>query len=215
MDSLLQNVFLFRHRISELRRRPIAVKLCHMIGIWLNFIIQNAIPKIGGCPLKKFGAKNMQNLGRYHTTPSLIANISPERIKIPENRKANWSRTIPPAFDKRSPVYYRSIIQKVVHVNLDPLTSTFRETIFRPSGGAAPSNFCTPYNPINCITGPTFGAGRPHTGLCPIFLVKIRRQSLKTTKSVVSVGEFCYCQSDNFFAFSANVAKLVQILLLL
>jgi len=32
-------IFLFHHKISELPR-PITVKLCHMIGNWLNFIMQ-------------------------------------------------------------------------------------------------------------------------------------------------------------------------------
>ena len=38
--------FLFRHSFSELPR-PIALKLCHMVGIWLNFII----------PLQKLGER--------------------------------------------------------------------------------------------------------------------------------------------------------------
>ena len=35
----------FSHRISELRR-PIAVKLCHTISMWLSFIMQ--VRKLGG-----------------------------------------------------------------------------------------------------------------------------------------------------------------------
>ena len=42
----------------------IALKLCHMIGNWLNFIIP--LPKFRG--LKKFAAKNMRNLGQFWTT---------------------------------------------------------------------------------------------------------------------------------------------------
>ena len=53
-------LFLFRHWFSELPR-PIALKLCHMIGIWLNFIIP--LQKFGGLsPPKNWGPK-MQNLG--------------------------------------------------------------------------------------------------------------------------------------------------------
>ena len=36
-------------------------------------------------------------------------------------------------------------------------------------GGAGPSNFYTPYNSLKCISSRTWGAGRPHVGLCPIF----------------------------------------------
>jgi len=32
-------------------------------------------------------------------------------------------------------------------------------------------NFYTCYNPLNCISNWTCGAGRPQIGLCPIFLV--------------------------------------------
>jgi len=39
--------------------------------------------------------------------------------------------------------------------------------------GAGPSNFYTPYNPLKCISSRTWGAGWPHVGLCPIFLVII------------------------------------------
>ena len=52
-------------------------------------------------------------------------------------------------------------------------TGLFRETIIRPFGGAGPSNFYTPYNSLKCISSRTWGAGRPHVGLCHIFLVFI------------------------------------------
>ena len=42
--------FLTRHRISELRR-PIASKLCTVISICVNFLMQ--VQKLGGPPLKK------------------------------------------------------------------------------------------------------------------------------------------------------------------
>ena len=57
--------FLFRHAFSEFPR-PIALKLCHMVGIWPNFIMQ--VQKLGGTPQKNPGAKNMQNFGRFWTT---------------------------------------------------------------------------------------------------------------------------------------------------
>jgi len=37
--------------------------------------------------------------------------------------------------------------------------------------GAVPSNFYTLYNSQKRISSRTWGAGRPHVGLCPIFLV--------------------------------------------
>ena len=56
----------FRHAFSEFPR-PIALKLCHMVGIWPNFIMQ--VQKLGGAlPQENLGAKNMQNFGRFWTT---------------------------------------------------------------------------------------------------------------------------------------------------
>ena len=57
--------FFFRHASSELSR-PIAMKLCHTIGIWLCFIIP--LQKFGGAPPKKFGVQNMQNFGQFWTS---------------------------------------------------------------------------------------------------------------------------------------------------
>jgi len=57
--------FFFRRQISELPR-PIAAKLCHMIGTGVSFI--NWLQKFGALPPKKLGAKNMQNFGRFYTT---------------------------------------------------------------------------------------------------------------------------------------------------
>jgi len=60
------DVFFFRHSFSEVHL-PIELKLCHVVGIWLNFIIP--LQKIGGgAPLKNLGAKNMQNFGHFWTT---------------------------------------------------------------------------------------------------------------------------------------------------
>ena len=53
-------LYYFCHGISELPRL-IAMKLCHMITIWVRFIMQ--VQKFRGpSPPKKLGAKNMQNL---------------------------------------------------------------------------------------------------------------------------------------------------------
>ena len=66
--------FLFRHGCSELPR-PIALKLCQVVGIWLNFI--NWLQKFGGRSPKKIGGpktcKISVNFGPLQT---LIANIS-------------------------------------------------------------------------------------------------------------------------------------------
>ena len=62
------------HAISELPWL-IAVKLCHMIAMWVRFIMQ--VQKFGGhSPPKKLGAKNMQNRRDFRQLQTSIANIS-------------------------------------------------------------------------------------------------------------------------------------------
>ena len=77
-------MFFFQRLISELPR-PIALKLCHMVGIWLNFIIP--LPKIrGALPQKIWGQKHAK-FGRFLQHPTLIANISGTDRHIENRRK--------------------------------------------------------------------------------------------------------------------------------
>ena len=64
----------FRHAFSEVPQ-PIAVKLGHMIGNCLNFIIQ--VQKFGGpSPKKIWGPKTCKISVDYVQPPTLISNIS-------------------------------------------------------------------------------------------------------------------------------------------
>ena len=72
---------LFRHSFSEIPQ-PIAPKLCHMIGIWLNFF--NPTPKIlgGGGPSKNYGGQKRAKFRSILDHFRLWSRISPERLKI-------------------------------------------------------------------------------------------------------------------------------------
>ena len=52
-------------------------------------------------------------------------------------------------------------------------TGLFSEDYNSALGSAGPSNIYTPYNSRICISSRTWGTGRPHVGLCPIFLVLV------------------------------------------
>jgi len=66
--------FLFRQAFSEVPR-PIALKLGHMVGNCLNFIIQ--VPKFGGpFPKKIWAPKTCKISVDFIQPPNLIANIS-------------------------------------------------------------------------------------------------------------------------------------------
>jgi len=96
-------------RISEVPR-PIAAKLCHMIAIWRQS--RAKVGQLGGPPLKKFGAKNMQNLGRFLQLPTLIANISGKTSDI-QILIANFSTSIPPAFQETDLVNFGPLLSRI------------------------------------------------------------------------------------------------------
>jgi len=83
-------LFLFRHRISELPW-SIAVKLCHMIVVWLNFTMQ--VQKYWRLSCKKLMAKNMQNLVRFYTTSDFDREYLQSETQISKIGKT-WSRTV-------------------------------------------------------------------------------------------------------------------------
>jgi len=92
--------FFFRPPFSELPR-PIALKLCHMIGIWPNFIMQ--VQKLGGHSHKKIrGPKTCKISVDFGPLQTLIANISGTAEDI-QNRPMVQTMAIPPAFNEKSP----------------------------------------------------------------------------------------------------------------
>jgi len=98
-----RDVFLFRHSFSEIPQ-PIALKLCHMIGIWLNFIIP--LQKFGGRSLKKiWGPKTCKISVNFGPLQTLIANISGTAEDI-QNRPTERTMAIPPAVNEKSPVNF-------------------------------------------------------------------------------------------------------------
>jgi len=69
----------FRRAFSEIPR-PIALKLCHMIWIWLYFI--NWLQKFGECSRKKFGGQKHAKFRSILDHFRLWPRISPERGNI-------------------------------------------------------------------------------------------------------------------------------------
>ena len=130
----------FQRQISELPR-PIAVKLYHTIGIWFYFIMQ--VQKFRGhSPKKIWGPKTCKILVNFGPLQTLIANISGTAQDI-QNRKANDSRWIPPAFNEKDPVNFGPLITEIWMWVWTHKNAHFWHTISRPLGGAAPWNFYT------------------------------------------------------------------------
>jgi len=70
----------FRHAFSEFPPL-IALKLCHMVGIWPNFIMQ--VQKLGGhSPPKKSGCQKHAKFRSILDHFRFWSRISPERLKI-------------------------------------------------------------------------------------------------------------------------------------
>ena len=94
----------FRHAFSDFPR-PIALKHCHMVGIWPNFIMQ--VQKLGGhSPPKKIrGPKTCKISVDFGPLQTSITNISGTAEDI-QNRPTLQTMAIPPAFDAKSPVNF-------------------------------------------------------------------------------------------------------------
>ena len=134
--------YYFRRATSELPR-PIAVKLCRVIAIWVRFIMQ--VQKFGEpSPPKKLGAKNMQNSARFQTTSEFDREYLRNGTRYPKSER-NVITIIPPAFHEESPVNFGPLTaENSMWVWTHP-NCIFRETIFWPVEGARPSNFNTHY----------------------------------------------------------------------
>jgi len=105
--KMLVMFLFFRCQISELPR-PIAAKLCRMIGTCVNFI--NWLQKFRELsPLRNWGPKTCKISVDFIQRPNLIANISGTAQDI-QNLKTNWSTAIPPALHKKGPVNFGPLI---------------------------------------------------------------------------------------------------------
>jgi len=127
----------FRHAFSEFPR-PIALKLCPLIGIWLNFIMQ--VQKLGGTPPKKFRDQKYAKFRSILDHLRLWSRISPERERLwicyPKSENVtNYGNSSCVWWKKSGELWPTNGLK--LHVSLDPLKCTFWQTIFQPIWGAA------------------------------------------------------------------------------
>ena len=121
--------FLFRHAFSEYPR-PIALKLCHMVGIWLYFLIP--LQKFGGGALnqKNLGAKNMQNFGQFWTTSDFDREYLRNGWRYPKSASVTTYGNSSCVQRKRSGELW-STNGLEFHVSLDPLKMHFFGILYR------------------------------------------------------------------------------------
>jgi len=139
---ILPQMFFFRHPFSEIPR-PIALKLCHVVGMWLNFI--NWLQKFGGVsppPKKNWGAKNMQNFGHFWTTSDFDLEYLRNEATYTHRKDVRTSK-IPPAFNEKNPVNFGPLTAWNYMWVWTHWNALFWHTISQPLGGAAPWNFYT------------------------------------------------------------------------
>jgi len=118
-------------------------------------------------PLKFGRAKTSKIQLDFWQLSSLIANISGTDPHV-ENRKSSWLQPLPRWAKKDSELW--STNKKVIGAHVG-ISARFQTTFhfYLPGGVAARGIWTTQ----NCLCSWTCGAGRPHVGLCPIFLVKL------------------------------------------
>ena len=109
----------FRHAFSELSR-PIALKLCHMVGMWPYFIIPLQKFGGGGAPPKKFGGQNMHK-----------AQARPDVLPV-RNGGSGWpNKRIPYATSTVRSINPKSCLQMTNEVN-EPCTVFSGQLVLLP-----------------------------------------------------------------------------------
>jgi len=103
--SFFLSFFLFSPRVLRVPSpRPIALKLCHLIGICVYFIMQ--VHKLGGhSPKKIWGPKTRKISVNFGPLQTSMANISGTAEEI-QNRPALQTMAIPPAFNEKGLVNF-------------------------------------------------------------------------------------------------------------
>ena len=108
--------------------------------------LYNASPRIRGAIPVEIRAQNMQNLGQFHTTSDFDFSGTGQILsKI--GKRIDRERFLPRSTKKSGEL--SSTKYRVLNVSLDPPKLHFWETIFRPLGGAGPSNFNTHYRLVS------------------------------------------------------------------
>jgi len=125
------------YHISELPL-SIVVKLCRMIGHWLNFVMQVQFLG-GGAHAPKNGG---QNFCRFYTTSDFDREYLRNRSRYPKSESKLIENNSSCVLWKRSGELWSTNCWELV-VRNDPLNALFWETIFRPLEGATPSNLYT------------------------------------------------------------------------
>ena len=123
------DVFLGSHIFKD--PRPIAAKLCHMIGIWLRR--SRKFQKFGGFSPKNIGGQKHAKFRSIFGNIRLWLRISPERLKISNSKGDVFYTDSYCVLGNRSRELW-SINLRDFDVRLDPLKCTFWDTISRHSG---------------------------------------------------------------------------------
>jgi len=123
--------------------RRTEVPFCHMIAIWVRFIMQ--VQKFGGPPQKKLGAKNMQNLqGQFHTTSEFDREYFRNGTRYPKSENVTIECDSSRVPRKKSGELW-STNYRVMDVSLEPPKLNFSGDYISALRGCGPSNVNTHY----------------------------------------------------------------------
>ena len=114
--------------------RPIAVNYCHMIGIWVNFVMQ--FPKFGAL-VKNLGAKHMENLRWFYATSDFDCEYLRNEARYSKSERLSDLSCI---WGNKSGELW-STNYKVAYVSLDGPSWTFWMLFFGPYGVLTPQIF--------------------------------------------------------------------------
>ena len=135
--DLLNFFYFFRHAISELPRL-IAAKLCHMIAIWVRFIMQ--VQKFGGPSPQRNWGQNMQNLARFQTTSDFDREYLRNGTRYPKSER-NLFTTDSSHVPRRKSGELWSTNYRELDVTLDPPKVHFSGDYISALRGSWPLKF--------------------------------------------------------------------------
>jgi len=135
-----------------LTSRNFTTRRAHKTGVitWVQLL--------EGVPQQNLKGQKTSKIWRSLWQLSTLSANNSEIYRHSENLKNKWSTTTPPTLEVKKLVNFGPQTKNYRRACWPTQLDFFRETIFRPLGSAAPCNFYTRYNPLNCIP---VGLGAP------------------------------------------------------
>jgi len=140
-------------------------------GTWLEPGVITWTLIVHGVPPTNFRSAKMSTFWRDFWQLSTLSTYNSGKDRHIGNLNSKWSTTIPPTLGVK--IWWTLVHKQKRYSRTCSPTQLdfFQGDYILALRGVVPSNFHTPNNTLNCISGVNWGAGWPQVGLYPICLV--------------------------------------------